>query len=42
MLSFQLSNELKEKLKITAKEKEISVSALVRLIIKEYFNDNDI
>lgn len=39
MLSLQIPDELKIKLKEEAKEKELSVSALIRLIIKDYYKN---
>lgn len=38
IISLEISPELKEKLKGEAAEREMSVSALIRWIIKQYFN----
>ena len=40
MISLKMSEELEKQLKETAKEREMSVSALIRWIIKEYFREN--
>ena len=39
MLSLKMPKELEERLKTEAKECEMSVSALIRWIIKEYFKN---
>lgn len=39
MLSMKIPDELGNKLRIEAKNREMSVSALVRWIIKEYFKN---
>lgn len=41
IVSFELDNEIKIKLLQEANEKELSMSGLIRLIIKEHFK-NDI
>ena len=41
MLSVKMPTELEELLKKEAKKHEMSVSALIRWIIKEYFKLND-
>lgn len=39
MISMKIADELEKKLKIEAEDREMSVSALVRWIIKEYFKN---
>lgn len=41
MLSLKISEELEQKLKEEAKEREMSVSALIRWIIKQYFKEKE-
>ncbi len=41
MLSLKMPEELENKLKEEAKEREMSVSALIRWIIKEYFKKKE-
>ena len=41
MLSLKMPEELEQKLKEEAKEREMSVSALIRWIIKEYFKKKE-
>ena len=40
MISLKMPEELEKQLKETAEEREMSVSALIRWIIKEYFREN--
>ena len=39
MFSLKMPEELEQKLKEEAKEREMSVSALIRWIIKQYFKE---
>ena len=41
MLSLKMPEELEQKLKEEAKEREMSVSALIRWIIKEYYKKKE-
>lgn len=41
MLSLKMPENLEKKLKEEAKEREMSVSALIRWIIKEYFKKKE-
>ena len=41
MLSLKMPEDLEQKLKEEAKEREMSVSALIRWIIKEYFKKKE-
>ena len=40
MISLKMPEELENQLKETAKEREMSVSALIRWIIQQYFTEN--
>lgn len=40
MLSLKLPDEMKQRLKEESKKREMSVSALIRWIIKQYFLEN--
>lgn len=39
-INLEISKELKKQLRVEAKSREMSVSGLVRFILKEYFNGN--
>lgn len=41
LISLEMSEELISKLKKEAEKQEISMSALIRNILKAYFKDND-
>lgn len=41
ILSFSITNEMKTKLKELAKAHSISVSSLIELIIKDFFDSSD-
>ena len=41
LISIELSEELIQKIKEVAKEKELSMSALIRLILKIYLDKNE-
>lgn len=41
MLSLKMPEDLEQRLKEEAKEREMSVSALIRWIIKEYFKKKE-
>ena len=41
MLSLKMPEELEQMLKEEAKEREMSVSALIRWIVKQYFKEQD-
>ena len=41
MISLELSENMKQMLQAEAAEKEMSTSALIRYIIKQYYNKNE-
>ena len=43
IISLEIPDDMKEKLKKESKDREMSVSGLIRLIIKQYFKErNDV